>query len=240
MVYNSAANTSGRGYCSNNNSLTKETACRNLEYGKSLIFNSGAYKRSARFCNVSGTPFGEFTSSKTYADLGVDAIENGATFKKYYINAIIRLKDLPFFNDMPLSKGSLLQITLYVNQGSFKVNKAVTTGNLTCSEVRSSGSTNPIMFNAGWVVMEGQVAATTLTTAIADINNVATDITSAGIVGNRAVPCGSANLSLNKDYEVSWGVARCSLNSGTISVVHPIQTCRLLIPQYNFNPTFDQ
>jgi hypothetical protein len=30
------------------------------------------------------------------------------------------------------------------------------------------------------------------------------------------------------------------LNSGTISVVHPLQTCRLLIPQYNLNPTFDQ
>lgn len=239
MVYNGAPSLSGQGYCSNNNSLVKESGCRNLEYGKTLTFNSGAYKRSERFTNVSGTVKTVFTD-KTFSDLMEDTVENGDTWKKYYINAIIRLKDLPFFNDMPLSKGSLLQITLYVNQGSFTVNKAATTGNLTCTAVRSSGSTNPIMFNAGWVVMEGQVAATALTTAPAGINTLAADITAADVIGNRAVPCGSANLSLDKSYEVSWGVARCTLNSGAISIAHPLQTCRLLIPQYNLNPTFDQ
>jgi hypothetical protein len=52
MVYNAAASTSGKGYCSNNSSLVKESGCRNLEYGKSLTFNSGAYKRSGGFSNL--------------------------------------------------------------------------------------------------------------------------------------------------------------------------------------------
>lgn len=234
MVFNTGNSLSGRGYCSNNASLESVSSARASGYGQNLVVNTGAYKRMQKFSNVSGATK-DFFTSRNGSDLCDDYIENGNTFKKYYVNCIIRLKDLLFFEDMPLCKGSLLQITLYVNQGRFTVNKAATTGVLTCTSMNSSGASCPLMFMSGWIDaahnnMQSSLAATG--------DAVAQDITTAAL-GTRALSGGSSNLPLDKTYEISWGICKTTLNNGLISIVHPVQQCRLLIPQYVLNPSYE-
>lgn len=77
---------------------------------------------------------------------GDDFMENhpGGKVRVYYHDVILRLKDLPFFENMPMVKGATIRITINLNQCSASYTVA---GNTITNihDVTLSGSTMPIL-----------------------------------------------------------------------------------------------
>jgi hypothetical protein len=189
-----------------------------------------------RFSTTSNAKRANFTS-KTAADLGgIDYIDNTAGYKVFYATVNIKLSDLPFFKNFPLSKSTLLTIDAYVNTGSFTINKAATTAVLTQPSTNLNGCANPLMFSAGWVPISCQNfnASTTNATAIADVANPA--IADGGIYVYSA--CGSSNVPLDTTITVSMGITSAKVNNVTFT--HKQTICQLIVPSYKISPNLEK
>ena len=87
------------------------------------------------------------TSGSNYQQVSGDGLTH-----VFYYDCIIRLKDLPFFEKMPLIRGALLRITLTLNQGDSKI--TVSGGNKTNVSSSLSGSLFPVIRKAGGEVAD--------------------------------------------------------------------------------------
>jgi hypothetical protein len=92
------------------------------------------------------------------------------------------------------------------------------------------------MFMGGWAE-----ASHNPNVSSANVDNPANDVTSElpAFKGLRCFSCGSTNIPLNTTLEIAWGITKCTLNSGTITVQHPVQQCKLIIPQFQINPILE-
>ena len=92
----------------------------------------------------------EKTDVLSVADLkakGANCQESAGLVNTFFYDCIIRLKDLPFFEKMPLVRGSLMKITLTLNQSDTKI--TVTGGDKTAVVSTLAGSFCPVIRKAG-------------------------------------------------------------------------------------------
>ena len=81
-------------------------------------------------------------SGSNYQQVSVDGLTH-----VFYYDCIIRLRDLPFFEKMPLIRGALMRITLTLNQGDSSI--TVSGGNKTTVSSSLSGSAFPVIRKSG-------------------------------------------------------------------------------------------
>jgi hypothetical protein len=119
-------NVAGQGLMNNMNCDYVSTSIRNTKIG-----NKGMRKRQEIFRRVNASDFGQEGLIGANLDEIVNNLKeanenfvvNYATHKVYYYNAIVRLKDLPVFNKLPLMKGANWRLTITLNQCVFNVSK---------------------------------------------------------------------------------------------------------------------
>jgi hypothetical protein len=231
----STADTSGLGLTNNRGSpAVLDTGGRAAQ---TEVFNRGFFNRLNRFTNQGNTVRAKFTNTSATECGNVDVIDNSTVgYKFFYATVNIKLADLPFFRNFPLSKSTLLTIDAYINTGTFTINKS-TAGVLSQSSTNINGCANPIMFNAGWVSVARNATnpATAHANAIVDVANAAiTDGASA--FGYNA--CGSSNLAVDKDYQFSIGITSAKINNVTFS--HKDSSCKLIVPSYKLSPQIEK
>jgi hypothetical protein len=116
----------GRGLMNNMNCQFLTTAVRNTKVG-----NQGMRKRQEVFRRVNASDFLQEGLIGANLDEIVNNLKeanenfvvNYTTHKVYYYNAIVRLKDLPVFNKVPMMKGANWRLTITLNQCVFNVSK---------------------------------------------------------------------------------------------------------------------
>jgi hypothetical protein len=153
---------------------------------------------------------------------GMNYISNTNTHKAYYYNCIIRLKDLVFFESLPLLKGANIRFTLNVNQCHFKVEKTAAGALQFNPSNFTGGNTNPLMVCASHV--EGRLA----------VGGAATNVTSdvAHFTG------GSQNLPVSTTYDVTCSIS--NNNFTNIGVPHTRRSVRLYVPAYTMTPAHEK
>ena len=148
----------GRGLCNNANSNKKLDSCSEFVGD---LFNEGMRGRQNNYQRASVTPlvipngreniYGASVTnlnSRVRAS-GINTIEATPAYKVYYYDAILRLKDLPFFAKLPLIRGCYMKITLNINQCIFKVTKDANGFlNFDPSSLSLQNGTNPLMVSA--------------------------------------------------------------------------------------------
>jgi hypothetical protein len=94
--------------------------------------------------NVMTTPQKLVLSDANVRSAGMDYYKKTNNEHVYYHDAIIRLKDLLFFESMPIIKGSNIKITINLNQSSVTTNRA---GGIQDTDMNASlkGSVCPVM-----------------------------------------------------------------------------------------------
>lgn len=234
--YSNTASSSGHGITNNRGTPVEfESGGRAAQ---TEIFNRGFYKRMTRFTTKSNAKRANFTSITEDTLGGVDYIDNSTVgYKIYYATVRIRLADLPFFRNFPLSKSTLLTIDAYVNTGNFSVNKSAA-GVLTQSATSLNGCANPMLFSAGWVAIEraNVNAATTAANAIIVTENTALGAAAAATFKYTA--CGSSGVEVDKTIQVSIGIVSAKVNN--ITYEHKQSVCQLVVPSYKLAPQFEK
>jgi hypothetical protein len=140
--------------------------------------------------------------------------------KIIYYNAVIPLKHLDFFKNMPISKGCNFKITFQMNQVYFEVTVAA---DAKLSFVKNSyvnrggNKTNPLM-----------VASTGITTRVYD-----------STFGEKTIACGSAGL-VESTYKISNSIVTNNWSQQTLTekTVHGLNNCRLYAETYVLHPDF--
>lgn len=235
--YSAAASTSGIGLT--NNRGTPVVLPSGGRAAHSDNFNEGFYQRMRRFSTKSSAKRANFTLKNAEELGGIDYIDNAAAsgVKVYYATVNIKLSDLPFFKNFPLSKSTLLTIETYVNTGSFTVTKAATTGVLDMTSHNLNGCANPLMFSAGWVPISAQVSneGTTADAATGD-----TDMPTLAEGGASAIytACGSSNIPLNTTLTVSIGIV--SAKALGVTYFHKQSICQLIVPSFKLTPQLEK
>lgn len=231
--YANAASSTGRGLCNNVNNPNFKQSPASVQYGE--VSNAGMYQRQQNFINpVGANANGRNLVYGTTAPLkncGVNVVENAATYKVWYVDAVLRLKDLLFFNKMPkLSKGTNIRIRMNVNQCSFQVTKAFagTMDFVTTSMQIPPAGINPLMVAASMAITTcGVVPA-------AQVNSILVDTALSVEGGAKAIPLGA-----------NGGVATtltCSLNicrNSSLGLSHQLQACRLYVYSYQLHPSYE-
>jgi hypothetical protein len=241
-MYRAASASEGQGLCNNNNGYpgVKNTAS-SIDHS---VMNTGMTKRQEnwmRRCGVNPTtPDGkslvmgalEDTHFKNEAQ---NYVKNDTTAKHYFYNAVIRLKDLNFFNspDFPrLVRNAYFKITLNVNQFQFTFSKEAS-GVLQFNKSSlslTSGGTLPIMIASSYA-------------NVSCCSTAGNGAITASDSATRIIPCGSACLpcATAQTYRVSFSVCKSLFvhKDGATNVV-PAQTaslssCRLYLPAYTPN-----
>jgi hypothetical protein len=233
--YTSAASASGRGLCNNANNVAIRQHPAGGQYGG--IANEGMYARQQSFFNQAGagSDMGRnlvLGASTVLKNQGINVVENAVGYKVWYVDAILRLKDLLFFNKMPnLTKGTFIRIKMTVNQCSFDVTKSA--GALLDFQASSMSigpnAINPLMVAASNVsYRSGEKIATAL--AVGDITTA-----------SQFYMNGSSTLPVNKTYKFGVNVCRTTFMNGAASVTlqHSQQTCRLYCYSYTLHPTYE-
>lgn len=209
------------GVCNNKLGSLKPSALRH-----SAVPNSGMYKR-AMFSNG----VGDATSNQDSV-LGADGsnlkqssrnyIVNTATYKAFYYNAVLRLKDMPLFASFPsLLKGGNFRIELTLNQCKFTMNTTNALGVLNYSAYEGR-QTNPVLVSAAnYSSVEGK----------------ATDRQSVVSV----IPSGAATLPASSTFTVTCSVARPQFTPHSGLGVPDCQelNCELHVPVYDLKPSFE-
>jgi hypothetical protein len=222
--YSSIASPFGHGICNNTNLLIGQDSVIN----KGDLSNSGLKNRQGYFHN--------FQQADGKADIfndtkksALNVIENPANtnHKIYYYNCYIRLRDLPFFKNLPLIRSGTLRITFTLNNNvSFQIVKG-SLGDLTVlpnTFVNNSGLTNPIMISASYKNIRGATGAQ--------------PSQNSSLITN--VPCGSSTLAVDKNYTVSMAIGQMPGAPNGQFYEHAIRQCRLYIPHYSFSPKAEE
>jgi hypothetical protein len=240
-MYRSASASEGQGLCNNNNGYVgvKNTAST-LD---NSVMNLGMTKRQEnwmRRCGVNPTvPDGKSLvlgadENMHFKNEAQNYVLNTDTAKHYFYNAVIRLKDLNFFNspDFPrLVRNAYFKITLNVNQFQFTFKK-LSTGLISFDKASlslTSGGTLPIIIASSYANVSCSSTAS---------NGVIT----ASASGARIIPCGSACLPCATDqtYRVSFSVCKSLFVHRDGANTVPAQSCamsacRLYLPAYTPN-----
>ena len=169
---------------------------------------------------------------------GQNTIEHAVGYKVYYYDAILRLKDLPFFAKLPLIRGCYMKITMNINQCIFKVTKdANGLLNFDPSTLTLQGGTNPLM-----------VAASVVPTAEVSIANgadlaagtITTGLQAATIV-SKFEACGSCVITVSTTLTASVCVGKNYFNPHSALNLQPLKSqCRLYVPTYTMSPQYEQ
>lgn len=209
--------------------------CNNKVYpfGESVFrhtgeVNTGAFER----CKTRFATDDDVTSRSSV--FGADSvkqsnrsyIKNTATHKAYYYNAIVRLKDLPFFASMPsLLKGANFKITLTLNQCQFTFSTGADGGGALGPMTFNTNSfigklTNPVMV-ASNVVELTLPSTTTLHQTVAQLT-----------------PAAASVLPQSSTFTVSVNVARPQFSVHQSLAVDDCQSlnCELNVPVYDLKP----
>jgi hypothetical protein len=190
--------------------------------------NSGAFERAK-------TRFSTDDDASARAQLfGADSIKqsnrsyirNTTTHKAYYHNAIVRLKDLPFFQSMPsLLKGGNFKITLTLNQCQFQFSSAADAGGQVgaLSYITNSFNgklTNPVMVSSNVISLVSPSSTTLHETAVVKESGA------------------SATLPASSTFTVSVNVARPQFSVHAAMGVDDCQVlnCELNVPVYDLKP----
>ena len=210
----------GEGLCNNAN----VNAYNNSSTITGLVTNAGLCKSQQNFISLSSDEKTGLlgTDINNYKLTGRKVIENTAKTKKYYFNMILRLRDLPFFDQMPLSRGCNFKITLRYNMPTFHVTKDAA-GDLFFNPLKytNRGGTNPVMFCASSIIagsVKNEFGLDDVDTATSLSNTATTlDVYSGG----------SKMLECDKEYTVK-------LMLGGSSAIR--RTGRLYVPCYELSP----
>lgn len=213
--YNTAPTTRGNGVSNNVFAPSETESYLGIQ---NQYFNDGAFKRCNKFVNKADADRASLFSDSNLGTMGFDYIENLASAKNYYLTAFIRLRDIPFFKDMPLLMGSLFKISISINQGSLKLYKDASGNLMQNSNTFTSGSCCPLLIASSTI----SNALTVATSAVATTNN-------AGFIAG-----GSSNLPTGNTMTVALGVTKVVSGNGT-TYSHPISNCRIYVPTYRFD-----
>ena len=210
----------GQGLCNNVNLM-------NSNNSSGLVgdqFNEALYKSQTNFISMND----DYKTALLGADInnyklnGRKIIETTSDYKRYYYNMVLRLRDLPFFDHMPLSRGTNFKITMRYNTPTFNVTKDAS-GNLifAANSYQNRGGSNNVMFCASSV------------TKFVGANKYGTDISGASVENALTAPsidvysAGSKLLPVNKTYTVK-------LTIGGNTALR--RTGRLYVPCYELSP----
>ena len=194
--------------------------------------NSGLFDSQKRYISMAQTSKTALLGNNIaqYKTTGFKTIQNDATSKKYYFNAVLRLRDLPFFQHFrELTRSTNFKITIRFNTCNFIVTKSAA-GALSFNQANftSRGGTNPVMFCASSVApVHATSTEETADAAAVNAAKLATGTTTA------VYACGSKALPINTGYTVS-------LKIGGDAVGAIRRTCRLFIPSYELQPSVEQ
>lgn len=227
--FNDVASPSGLGLCNNVNlGVESDSSCRTSASGDG-VFNKGMYARSSRFAKNSASR--GFLTDRSYQDLAQDWIDNSALgYKVYYVTAFIRLKDLLFFNNLPLTKSMLLSITINLNAPcSFTIAKDANGVYSAPTSTSYTGATNPIQFASSWILQPKQFSVAVGETAVFQDSTVESTASAANSPHIYLSP-GSASVPVSSALAFSLGVVSTTLNSQRFT--HKLTSCALLVPTY--------
>jgi len=210
-------------------------------------YNEGMLKRQklfSRFNAEKTAVIGDIEQSS-----GRSFVRNTPTAKYMYYHCYIRLKDLcpNFFNNLPMSYGLKIKITLTLNNNiSFQFSKD-NAGNIVYDYSKFSNptsSTNPLMLSASYNTIKSQTGTKFIPTSAADATaeNTASEAGSYGFEITRSnfnsslVPCGSSSIPCvaTTIYTVTMKLG------GFVGLDIPKQQCELYVPSYNFNEKYEQ
>ena len=210
--YFDARSSEGHGIC--NNVAFCSNNVETLQGGMELQ-NRGFKKRSNIFSKPAAYGKDNILASAAYEGNTNMISTNSDTSKIYYYNCYLRLRDMPFFSQLPLIRSGVFRITLTLNNNvTFVVNKAAA-GTLTCTSFSNNTSiTNPLMFGASYRSVK------------ISTGDAITEVT----VADAITPCASSTIGVDKNITV-----KLSLGQG-----HPIPKCRLYVPHYSFNVFAEQ
>lgn len=175
--------------------------------GVSACMNKGLLKRAKLFQSKNTKGRDAVFGSKTVK--GLNYIENTTTSKDYYYYCVIRAKDIPFLQNIPMSRGQIMKITFTLNI-NFKLDfTKAADGKLTnVSFYNPNGLTNPLI-----------IAAHGITTLKEDQS--ANELYKSG---SFALPKGT--------YSVVAKLA--TLNN----MKHPLPKCRMYMSSYTLSPEY--
>jgi hypothetical protein len=220
--YVNAANSEGDGLLNNFVNLSVHPS-KNLET-MGQIENEGFVKRigyfSKRTANGKNAILGG-TDANMQGNMNY--IDNAtATRKVYYYNAYIRLRDLPFFKEMPLIRSGTIRIRLTLNNNvQFKVSKT-NTGLFSVSDfVNNTSTTNPLMVSASYKSVR-----------IPTVDQAVTAVATADVILGSGCSVIGAQATAS-EFTIQLRIGR------TADAQHPITSCRLYVPHYTLNPYAD-
>jgi hypothetical protein len=196
--------------------------------------NAGMFERSKIFCSVSDADSskksvlganGAFVDKQVLKQSNRSYVVNTANHKAYYYNAVVRLKDLPFFASMPsLLKGGDIKIILTLNQCEFKFTTGANIGEMTYVPNSFTGKlTNPVMISSDVIpVMAGDPANMRGSAA-------------------QTLPSGASTLPASHTFTVSCNVARPQYSAHMGLAVDDCQVlnCELHVPVYDLKPAIE-
>ena len=211
------------------------TSLPQIQQSVSVVANYGFYKRM-QYCSfnpswAAANGFSSYNAITSGAGYATTLLKNYFTFSnvnqsclQWYVMARIRLKDVSdFFDKLPLVKGAYLRFIINTNTSSQILTLTQTTasaGNpvsyahtITSAPTLSNG-TNPLMISSG-AINQGFNPVPSLTNY---------DSTAAGI---------------NTTLTINCGITKTTAANGT-SYSHTQTACRLYVPLYQLNPTFEE
>jgi len=217
--YTAASSPEGDGLVNNFVSVSTHFEGGIADRGK--VQNDGFAKRIGYFNSIEGNGRDAVLGGADKIAGHMNYLKNdGDNIKYYFYNCYLRLRDLPFFKDLPIIRSGTMRITLTLNNNvSFSVSKT-NTGLLSCSNfVNNTSTTNPLMIASSYKTIK-----------------IASGITAAKIdVENFISPSGSSAIGTEGAAETF----NVSLKIGNNGESHQIRNCRLYVPHYVLNPYAD-
>jgi hypothetical protein len=199
--------------------------------GVSTVANFGYYKRK-QYCafNPTFALYNNFTNGTGYATTllknyfnftagGAGGLPANQGCLQWYILARIRLKDVSdFFDKLPLVKGAYLRFIINTNTSS---------NSITLAQVAAA---------AGQPIGYGMYATSAPTLS----NGTNPLIIASAQIGQALNPVFYAAANqYNGTYVVNCGICKATSTSGT-TFSHTQNACRLYVPLYQLNPTFEE
>jgi hypothetical protein len=210
-------------YVGSKSSLRQSSAANTGMYERAKIFSSVTDAESSKN-SVLGAD-GDFVNKQVLKQSNRSYVVNTATHKAYYYNAVVRLKDLPFFASMPsLLKGGDIKIILTLNQCEFKFTTGANVEAMEYVPNSFTGKlTNPVM-----------ILSDRFTYKIANIANARQSV-------DGTIPSGAYTLPASSTFTVSCNVARPQYSAHMGIAVDDCQVlnCELHVPVYDLKPAIE-
>jgi hypothetical protein len=246
----------GTGWMFNDaDSIYGEGLCNNCNTDKAVYLssfadvepNTGMLERQRIYKNNVKKGSSELFTNEELISKQYCRIVNTVHTKIIYYNAVIPLKHLDFFKNMPISKGCTFKITFQMNQVYFEVTKAATTGVLSFvknSYVNRGGNkTNPLMVASVGMsahTVDFEDITTASITALGNMYDTSlTFIPESEDFVDSITPCGSGGLPA-ATYKISNSIVtnNWSQQTQTEKTVHGLNNCRLYAETYVLHPDF--